>query len=288
MSALRADPTSGAATVSNQAGRGNDYQHLAPLFAERAALPEGHPERERLRHDLIAGYLPVARNIARRFGYRGEPAQDLEQVASMGLVLAVDRFDPGRDVDFLSYAVPTITGEVLRHFRDRTTTIRMPRRLRALQSQIHDAAAELAQRHGRAPRPSEIARHLQLHVEAVLEALAAQVVGHTASLDEPGWQDDGGREVADRAWFAAALGQTEPEFDLVEHRQGLTPLLAALPERERRILLLRFFGEQTQTEIGAQLGISQMHVSRLLSRTLTRLRHQLIADEATTVADGPP
>ena len=113
-----------------QPERRHGYEHLAPLFAERAALPDGHPRRERLRAQLIAGYLPVARHIAHRYGYRGENAQDIEQVASVGLILAVDRFDPGRDVDFLSFAVPTITGEVLRHFRDRTTTIRLPRRLR--------------------------------------------------------------------------------------------------------------------------------------------------------------
>src|SRR3954465_3448796 len=127
--------------------RRHGYEHLAPLFAERAALPDGHPRRERLRAQLIAGYLPVARHIAHRYGYRGEHPHDLEQVASVGLILAVDRFDPGRDVDFLSYGVPTITGEVLRHFRDRSAMIGMPRRLRALQGQIYDVAAELAQRH---------------------------------------------------------------------------------------------------------------------------------------------
>src|SRR4051812_44260175 len=139
------------AAVARQAAPGqarperrNGYEHLAPLFAERAALPEGHPRRARLRAELIAGYLPVARHIAHRYGYRGEHPQDLEQVASVGLILAVDRFDPGRDVDFLSFAVPTITGEVLRHFRDRTTTIRLPRRLRMLQGQIYDAAPRLA------------------------------------------------------------------------------------------------------------------------------------------------
>ena len=254
------------------------YEHLAPLFAERAALPEGHPRRERLRGELIAGYLPVALHIARRYRHRGEPPQDLEQVASVGLILAVDRFDPGRGIDFLSFAIPTITGELLRYFRDRVHIIRVPRRLRALQSRICDAAGELAQRHGRAARPSEIARHLGVDVEVVLEGLAAHGAGDAASLDEPAGHDDGGAGSGDRARFAAALGQTEPEFDLVEHREGLAPLLAAMPERERRILLLRFFGGLTQTEIAAQVGLSQMHVSRLLSRTLTRLRHQLAAD----------
>jgi RNA polymerase sigma-B factor len=257
--------------------RRTGYEHLAPLFVEYAALPEGHPHRERLRNELIAGHLPVARHIAGRFRSRGEPPQDLEQVASLGLILAVDRFEPGRQVDFLSFAIPTITGEVLRHFRDRTRTIRMPRRLRELQAGIYDAAAELAQRHGRAARPSEIAGHLGLDVEIVLEALAAQSVERTSSLDEPAGHDEGNGS-DERTRFAAALSQTEPEFDLVEHRESLAPLLAAMPERERRILLLRFFGGLTQTEIAAQIGISQMHVSRLLSRILTRLRHQLAED----------
>jgi RNA polymerase sigma-B factor len=251
------------------------YEHLAPLFAEYAALPHDDPRREPLRTELIAGYLPVARNIARRYSRRGEPPQDVEQVASVGLVLAVDRFDPGRGIDFLSFAIPTINGEVLRHFRDRVHTIRPPRRLRELQSRIYDAAAELSQWHGRAPRPSEIARHLELDVEIILEALAAQEAAHTASLDAPAWHDEGS---GNEGRFVAALGQTEPEFDLVEYREDLAPLLVALPDRERTILLLRFFGGLTQTEIAAQVGLSQMHISRLLSRTLIRLRRELTAD----------
>ena len=129
----------------------NGYEHLDPLFAELAAMPADHPERERLRAALISGYLPVAHNIARKYHFRGGNPEDLVQVASVGLVLAVDRFDPGRDHNFLSFAVPTITGEVLRHFRDHGTAIRLPRRLRELQSQIHYAAADLSRRSGRAP-----------------------------------------------------------------------------------------------------------------------------------------
>jgi RNA polymerase sigma-B factor len=256
----------------------NDYGHLAPLFSERAGLADGHPRREWLRQELIAGYLPVARHIARKYSSRGEHLDDLEQVASVGLVLAVDRFDPTRDVDFLSFAVPTITGEVLRYFRDRAAMIRLPRRLRQLRGQIYDAAAELAQHCGRAARPSEIARRLGVDVEVVLEALAAQGASHTASLDEPAFNADEGRDSPDHARFAGALGETEPQYDLVEYREALAPLLAELPTRERRILLMRFFGGMTQTEIGQQVGISQMHVSRLLSRTLNRLRKQLVAD----------
>jgi RNA polymerase sigma-B factor len=265
----------GQPNVAAGAVRRTGYEHLAPLFVERLGLPADHPRRKRLRAELIAGYLPVARHIANKYRHRGDNPEDLQQVASVGLVLAVDRFDPGRHVDFLTFAVPTINGEVLRYFRDRANTIRTPRRLRALQALIYDAAAELGQRQGRAPRPSQIAEHLGMDLAVVLEALTAQGLAYTASLDEPAPGDD---DSADRSRFDTALAQVEREFDLVEHREDLAPLLAALPDRDRRILLLRFFGGLTQTEIGAQIGISQMHVSRLLARTLIRLRRELTTD----------
>ena len=269
------------AAADTQGGRPDlghtGYEHLGPLFVEYAALPPGHARRRALRDALIAGYAPVARHIARRYRNRGENPEDLEQVAAVGLILAVDRFEPDRGVDFLSFAVPTITGEVLRHFRDRATTIRVPRRLRALQSAIFEAAAELGQRLGRAARPSEIARHLGTPLEVVLEGLQAQYAGHTSSLDEPSWDDDGSSK-GTRTRHEAALGIVETEFDLVEHREALVPLLLALPERERKILLLRFFRGLTQTEIAEQVGVSQMHVSRLLSRTLAGLRRRMAVD----------
>jgi RNA polymerase sigma-B factor len=271
----------GASTVPPGADAGvrtagpTGYENLARLFAERAGLRSDDPRRNQLRAELIAGYLPVARHIARRYAHRVDNAEELEQVAAVGLVLAVDRFDPGREVDFLSFAVPTMNGEVLRYFRDRANMIRTPRRLRTLQSMIYQAAAELGQRHGRAPRPSQIAEHLDMDLAVVLEALAAQGVAHTASLDEP---SSGENDSGHQSRFDTALAQVEKEFDLVEYREALTPLLAALPDRERRILLLRFFGGLTQTEIGTQIGISQMHVSRLLSRTLSRLRRGLATD----------
>ena len=215
-------------------------------------------------------------HIARRYGYRGEPADDLEQVATLGLILAVDRFEPGRGVDFLSFAVPTVTGEVLRHLRDRSSAIRVPRRLRELQAMIYDAAAELGQRLGRAPRPSEIAAELQLDLEVVLEGLAARAAAHCSSLDEPAGDEEG--RPGDRTRLGAALKWTEPRFDLIEQREALIPLLARLTERDRTILSLRFFEGMTQTEIGQRIGISQMHVSRLLSRALAALRAGLAAD----------
>lgn len=265
-------PPAGESTAPE---RRSGYEHLAPLFVERAALPADHPRSHQLREELVTGFLPVAQHIARKHAHRGENPEDLEQVATVGLILAVDRFDVSRGIDFLSFAVPTISGEVLRYFRDRSTAIRVPRRLRELQSAIYDAAADLAQRHGRAARPSEIARYIGVSLGSVLEGLQAQHAGHTFSLDEPAREEGG---TGDRIRFGTALGRTEPEFDLVEYRESLGPLLAELTARDRRILLLRFFGGMTQTEIAEQVGISQMHVSRLLTRTLARLRRRLMAD----------
>jgi RNA polymerase sigma-B factor len=264
-----------ASTTAPTAQRLNGYEHLAPLFAEHDGLPDGDPRRAALREELITSYRPVAQHIARRYNHRGDNPDDLEQVATVGLILAVDRFEPERQVDFLSFAVPTITGEVLRYFRDRSVTIRVPRRLRQLRGQIHDAVAELSQRHGRSPRPSEIAAKLGVDLEVVLDGLAAHAAAHTLSLDEPAADDEG--SPGDRTRFGTVLGRVEPEFDLVEYRESLGPLLAALDERERTILLLRFFGGMTQTEIAERVGISQMHVSRLLTRTLERLRRGLVA-----------
>jgi RNA polymerase sigma-B factor len=234
------------------------------------------PRRTSVREQLITGYRPVALHIARRFVHRGENPEDLEQVATLGLILAVDRFEPGRGVEFLAFAVPTITGEVLRYFRDRSASIRMPRRLRELQARIYDTAGELGQRHGRAARLSEIAAALGVDIEVVREGLAAHGAAHIFSLDEPAWTDSG--TDTDRARFGAALGRVEREFDLVDDRACLDPIVAALPDRERTILMLRFTGGLTQSEIGRCLGISQMHVSRLLARTLATLRRRLAAD----------
>jgi RNA polymerase sigma-B factor len=251
------------------------YEHIAPLFVVYRALPAAHPLRSRLREELISGYHPLALHIARRFARRGESPEDLAQVASLGLILAVDRFDPDRGSDFLSFAVPTITGEVQRHFRDRAAPIRVPRRLREMRGPIYEAGAELSQRLGRAPRPSEIADELGVDVELVVEALVAESSSRAMYLDQPVRHDDGSDGTG--ASLAATLPHVDTRYDLVEYRESLRPLLKALPERERTILLLRFFGDLTQTEIGQRVGVSQMHVSRLLTRTLRSLRTQLIA-----------
>lgn len=244
-----------------------EYAHLAPLFETLSALPEGHPDRGALRRELVTGYLPVVQHIARRFANRGEPVDDLEQAGTVGLINAVDRFAPDRGVDFLSYAVPTITGEVRRHFRDRTWAMRVPRRLKEMQSAINSAVGPLSQELGRAPKPSEIAERLGMATEEVLEGLDAQHAYRGPSLDELVSGAD--------TPLADTLGVADAELDKVEYRQTLGPLLDELPERERTILVLRFFGNKTQTQIADEIGISQMHVSRLLARTLAQLRDRL-------------
>lgn len=250
----------------------HSYEHLAPLFAEHGRRPAEDPRRAALRAELITACLPVARNIARRYRYRGENPDDLEQVATVGLIKAVDRFDAARGVDFLSFAVPTITGEVQRHYRDRSTTIRVPRRIRQLQSEVVRATEELRRGDGHAPRPSEIAHHLHLDVADVLDALEGNHRAYCTSLDEPFPGDGPG---SDSTRYAGALSCQDADLDLIEDRESLRPLLDALPDRERQIVLLRFFGNLTQSEIADRTGVSQMHVSRLLARTLAQLRAAL-------------
>jgi RNA polymerase sigma-B factor len=247
------------------------YEHLEPLFGERRSLPVGHPRRQVLRDRLVTGYRPVALHIARKHAYRGCDLEDLEQVAALGLIHAVDRFEPDRGIAFLSFAVPTVTGEVLRYFRDRAPVIRVPRRLAAMRPALDRATTELTQRLGRAPRPSELAALLHVDVDLVVDALQAQHAG-CLSLDEPA--RDGGR--ADRNRFDDVLVHVDPELGLVEDREVLVSLLTGLSDRDRQILLLRFFKGMTQTEIASLVGVSQMQISRVLAATLARLRKQMI------------
>jgi RNA polymerase sigma-B factor len=250
--------------------RDSDYADLAPLFEELASMPADDPGRPALRSKLVTGYLPVVRHIARRFAGRGEPVDDLEQAGTVGLLNAVDRFEPDRGIDFLSYAVPTITGEIRRHFRDRTWSMRVPRRLKDLQGAINGAVGPLSQELGRAPRPSEIAARLDISTDDVVEGLDAQQAYRSSSLDEL-------VAGADSA-LTETLGSVDAEMDKVEYRQTLAPILDELPERERTILLLRFFGNLTQTQIADRVGISQMHVSRLLAQTVAQLRRRMTED----------
>jgi RNA polymerase sigma-B factor len=246
-----------------------EYGHLDPLLQEYAALAADDPRRESLRDELVTGFLPVAQHIARRFSGRGEPLDDLVQVATVGLIHAVDRFSPERGSDFFSFAVPTISGEVRRHFRDLGWSMRVPRRLKDLHVSINGAVSTLAQQLGRAPRPTEIAEHIGVSVTDVLEGLEASEAYRSSSLDEMLSSEQGSATVGE------LVGEADAELDRVDSRQALRPLLAELDERERTIVLLRFFGNMTQTQIAEHVGISQMHVSRLLAQTLDRLRNKM-------------
>jgi RNA polymerase sigma-B factor len=252
-----------------------EYGHLTALFAELATLDSGSPRRAELRDRLVTAHLPLAHRVARRFSHRGEPQDDLDQVASVGLVHAVDRFEPDRGSDFLSFAVPTITGEVRRYFRDHAWAMRVPRRLKDLHVAIGSAMSVLAQQHGRAPTAGELATYLNLPREHILEGLEAASGYHTSSLDS----------LLDAEGTGAALdevvGAADAELDRVEYRATLAPLLSRLSERECIVLKLRFFAGLTQSEIAQQVGLSQMHVSRLLSRILIRLREELPREPRT-------
>ena len=222
---------------------------------------------------MVRLHLPLVEYLARRFRNRGEPYDDLVQVATIGLIKSIDRFDADRGVEFSTYATPTIVGEIKRHFRDKGWTIRVPRRLQELKLSLTRATSELAQRNGRAPTIAELARHLDMSDEDVIEGMESANAYSAVSLDAPESSDVGSPAVAD------SLGVQDEALEGVEYRESLKPLLEGLPPREKRILLLRFFGNQTQSQIAGELGISQMHVSRLLARTLAQLRAGLLAEE---------
>jgi RNA polymerase sigma-B factor len=225
-------------------------------------------EREHLRSDLVELHLPLAEYLARRFGNRGEPHEDLVQVATIGLIKAIDRFDLERGVAFSTYATPTIVGEIKRHFRDRGWTIRVPRRLQEIQAVINQAVSELGQELGRSPTVAELATRVGLSEEEILEGLESANAYSPLSLDAPDPSGELGA-VIDQ------LGEYDDALDAVIDRETVKPLLDQLDARAKRILLLRFFRNMTQSQIAEELGISQMHVSRLLSRTLADLRRSL-------------
>jgi RNA polymerase sigma-B factor len=250
-----------------------EYAHLEPALAEFARLEPGSPRRTELREQLVLGFTPLAQHVAKRFAQRGVPLEDLCQVALIGLINALDRYQPHRaEGGLLAFAIPTISGEIRRYFRDRTWAMRVPRRLKELHLDITSATAELSGALGRSPRPSEIAARLDIGTDEVLEGLQAGQVYQSDSLDQHLRAGD------DSASLGDLLGQADKRLELAEYRHALAPLLDQLPERERTILMLRFYAEQTQTQIAEQVGISQMHVSRLLSKTLVQLREQLLTD----------
>lgn len=252
----------------------DEYARLVPLLAAYSELGPEASRRAGLRNRLVIGYLPVAQHLARRYTNRGVALEDLVQIATVGLIKSVDRYQPDRGNHFLTYAIPTITGEIRRYFRDHSSPIRVPRALQELHISISRAVPELTHELSRAPKPSEIAERLNISVDKVLAALQAAQTYHLDSLDEANSsKPDGGVKLAD------LVGTVDPALALAELHHTLQPLLADLTDRQRTLLALRFFGDMTQSQIATHIGISQMQVSRLLSQILTHLRQQLEEDE---------
>ncbi|MGW3208423.1 SigB/SigF/SigG family RNA polymerase sigma factor [Streptomyces sp. NPDC001135] len=262
-------PTTTAAAATSARRPHDDAPDTVKLFARLAELDDG-PERDAVRDELVTAWLPMAHRIAGRFRDRGESVEDLRQVAALGLVKAIDRFDPSRGA-FESYAVPTITGEVKRHFRDRMWALRVPRRVQELRNRVRVARRELTQNPG-SPEPSvaEIAGHTGLSEEDVTAGLEALESFSTLSLDAELSTGEDGYSLAD------TLGAADASYDVVVDREAAREGLRRLPERERAILYMRFFEDMTQSRIADRLGISQMHVSRLISRSCARVRDEAL------------
>lgn len=256
-----------ALTAAEQARR-----RSAELFAELERLDAQAPQRQAMRDELVRLHLPLVEHCARRFRNRGEPFEDLVQVGTIGLIKAVDRFETDRGVEFSTYATPTIIGEVKRYFRDKGWAIRVPRRLQELRMQISATTSELTQRLGRSPTPRELADSIGCTVEEIIEGIESAGAYSTLSLDASDDVDDAPPSLLD------TLGTEDDNIEHVELRESIKPLLEGLGEREKRILLLRFFKNMTQAQIAEEIGVSQMHVSRLLSKTLAQLRTALEHD----------
>jgi RNA polymerase sigma-B factor len=242
------------------------------LIAALAAMPAAHPARPDLRRLTIEAWLPMAERLAGRYRGRGESRDDLQQTAMVGLIKAVDRFDPERGTDFVSFALPTILGEIKRYFRDCAWSMRVPRRIQEMRLAINDANRVLSQTLSRPPTVADIAGYLGVSEEAVVEGLEGGRAFRAVSLSAP-VGDDSPVELIDM------LGSEEYGYHLVDLQFDLGPAIARLSDRERTILAMRFWGNQTQSQIAEQVGISQMHVSRILSATLVKLR---------TDFEGPP
>lgn len=244
---------------------------MVSMLDAMSQLRPGAAERDRIRERVVAAGMPFATALARRFANRGEPFEDLRQVAMIGLLKAVDGYDPVRGREFAAYAKPTILGELRRHFRDRTWAITVPRRHKELRLAINAARDELTQRLGRSPSIAELAKHLQVGTTAVLQAVEAAQAYHSVSLSIPvGGADGSGATLAD------LVGGDDPDLAAVENRTAVPAMIATLPEREQRILTMRFYLEMTQSQIASSTGVSQMHVSRLIKAALRRLRQELV------------
>ena len=240
------------------------------LFVQLRSDEESSQDRQDARDALVRLHLPLVEHLARRFAGRGEPLDDLVQVGTIGLIKSVDRFDLERGVEFSTYATPTIVGEIKRHFRDKGWAVRVPRRLQELRLTLINATEELSHSLGRAPTVAELAAKIGASEEDVLEGLESANAYSTLSLDAGADSTDGPGAVLD------TLGVDDEALEGVVYRESLRPLLARLAPRERQILMLRFFRNMTQSQIAEEIGISQMHVSRLLAKTLTDLRADLV------------
>jgi RNA polymerase sigma-B factor len=239
------------------------------LLTLLADLPEGSPDRPRVRARLIELYIPLAEYLARRFRNRGELLDDLVQVANLGLIKSVDGYDITRGAAFTSYAIPMIVGELKRHFRDKGWDVRVPRRVQELRLQIGKVTEDLTHTLGRSPTVADLATRLQVTEEDIIEGLDSGHAYRALSLHAPVGGEDGDTGLVD------LIGDVDHDMENVEHREALRPLIAKLPAREQKIIAMRFFGNMTQSQIANELGISQMHVSRLLSHALGVLREGL-------------
>ncbi|MFF7411895.1 RNA polymerase sigma factor SigF [Streptomyces lydicus] len=252
-----------------------DARELSKQFFDRLRdLEEGTHAYQYARNTLIEMNMSMVRYVARRYRNRGDDMEDIVQVGTIGLIKAIDRFDLTREVEFSTFAVPYILGEIKRFFRDTGWAVHVPRRLQELRSELAKAKEQLHIRLDRDPTVRELAAHLNLSEEEVIEGIVA-ANGYTAgSLDTPTDPDpsDQGRALAD------VLGEDDPGMETVEDLHTLAPLLRKLDERERQLIELRYGQEMTQSQIGAELGVSQMHVSRLLSRTLSKLRAGMLTE----------
>jgi RNA polymerase sigma-B factor len=271
---IELDESEVVASPSGSKWSARDRDVERSLLFRMSELHPHEPERKEIRDTLVTMHLPLVEHLARRFRDRGEAHDDLVQVGTIGLIKAVDRFDVERGVEFSTYATPTIVGEIKRHFRDRGWAIRVPRRLQELRLLLSQATSELSQRTGRSPTVRELAEHLGLTHEEILEGLESAQAYSTLSLDAHSSDED-----SDTPSLQDTLGMEDEALAGVEYRESLRPLLDALPPRERQIVILRFFHTMTQSQIAAEIGISQMHVSRLLARSLTQLRAGLMSQD---------
>jgi RNA polymerase sigma-B factor len=254
-------------STTSPGGAGEEDSASSSSVERSAELFARLPEDSEAREELVLLHRPLAEYLAHRFAGRGEAREDLEQVATIALIKAIDRFDLSREVKFSTYATATIVGELKRHFRDKGWALRVPRRLQETGLKVSKSISELSQQLGRSPTVREIAKATGLDPEEVLEGMETAYAYSTASLDAP--SDEEGTSSVQR------LGEEDETLELLEGWATVAPALKTIPTRDRHILYLRFFRGLTQTQIATELGISQMHVSRLLSRTLSLLRDKV-------------